>query len=468
MVHGYLSIGILIISLASIYVSFLLLKKVSGIIKIPFVSTFFWLKYITFAYIGSVYINILPPIYEFNMGVYDRPDLVLNVWYYTTAGLFLIPLGMGIANWATKYNPYISTSKLLSKNVYITSLDKSNIMYSIIIIFLILSIFVVYLYYLKLGTLPVFGILDGLQKCDLAQLRSNATNNFDGKYYRYELFMKTLPLLLIIIVFFLKNEQKKWTILFYILLGYNFFVNIMDLQKAPAIKVILLLMLANFYSKNKINIKVFIIIGISLVGLLLLMYVFIMGMRDSSFYDIISSIAHRIFVVQIIGTYWIQLFQEVNGYIYGTSFPNPAHIFPFEYRQIAVELQNFVHPELAKLGIVGSAPTVFFADWFINFGPLMALFSMILFGFIIQMVDVYFITNLIKYKSVLLSALFIFMINYFARFAGTSFVGIIIDTNWIIPVFIIIFIRIMRQLVYNSLRRTSEKSNINSIKQFQK
>lgn len=467
MVHGYISIGILIISLFSLYLSFMLLKKASGIIKIPFISTFFWFKYIIFAYIGSVYLNIFPPQYELNMGVYNRPDLVLNVWYYTTAGLFLIPLGMFIANWATKYKPKYFTKRLLETPINISKKDTSNVLYLIIILLISLSVYVVFLYAHKIGgTLPITGLFNGLNIADLAQLRSDATNNFDGKYYRYAIFMKTLPLLLLLITFFLKNTSLKWKLLFYTLFFYNIFVSLMDLQKAPLVKIILLLMLAYFFYKNRVSVKIFIVTGLSVVIILTTMYVFIMGHQLNDLFDIFSTIFHRIFVGQIIATYWIQLFQESYGYIYGTSFPNPANIFPFEYRQITVELQNFVHPELARLGIVGSAPTVFFADWFINFGPLMALFSMLLFGFILQIVDIYFISNLVKNKSIFISVLFIFMINYFGQFAGSSFVGILIDTTWIIPVFVIIFILVVRDISIQFKRRINAKSNINSIKQF--
>ena len=139
MVHNELSIGILIISLFSVYTSFQLLKKVSGIIKIPFISTFFMFKYLIFAYSGSVLLNIFYFEYEINTGVYERPDLILNIWYYTTAGLYLIPLGMFIANWSTSYNPYKTTKKLLSKDIEFSKTDTSNNTFFIILMFFILS-----------------------------------------------------------------------------------------------------------------------------------------------------------------------------------------------------------------------------------------------------------------------------------------------------------------------------------------
>jgi len=402
--------------------------------------------------------------YEINTGVYDRPDLLLNIWYYATAGLFLIPLGMFIANWATNYNPYLTTQKLLSKHINITKQDSSNTMYFLLIALVGLSFGVLLLYLSKLGTIPIMGVFDGLDASDLALLRSESGNNFPGKYYRYAMFMKTLPLLLIFILFFMKNISFKWKMFFYTLLGYNIFINVMDVQKAPLIKLFLILMLAYFYSQNKISRKVFVTTGIILTGVIMLMYMFIMGMSDRSFLEILSAPLHRVFIGQISPFYWWQLFQEQNGYLYGTSFPNPAHIFPFEYRRITVEVMEFAHPELVELGIVGSMPTVFFADWFINFGPLMALFSMVLLGFILQITDIYFISKLAKHKSLLLSVVFIYMINYFGRYAGTSFTGIIIDTGWIFPVFIILMIMVLRQMIKIFTKGICEKSNINSIK----
>lgn len=468
MVQNELSIGILIISIFSIYISFILLKKATGIIKIPFISTFFMFKYTIFAYIGSVLLNIFYFEYEINTGVYDRPDLLFNIWLYTTAGLYLIPLGMLIANWATNYHPYKTTSKLLSKNIIISKDDNSNIMFFLMVILFFLSVGVLSLYISKIDYIPIMGVFDGLSASDLALLRSNSTNNFSGKYYRYAIFIKGLPLLLLLISFFMKNLSFKWKMLFYVLLIYNVFVNIMDLQKAPLIKMFLILMLAYFYSQNKISRKLFITVGIILMGILLVMYMFFMGMKNKSFFEILSAPLHRIFIGQISPFYYWQLFQEQNGYLYGTSFPNPAHIFPFEHRRITVEIMNFAHPELAKLGIVGSMPTVFFADWFINFGPIMALFSMIILGFILQMSDIFFISKLANRKTLLLSVAFIYMINYFGKFAGTSFTGILIDTDWIFPMFTIFMIIIIRQGIKMFFRMIIEKSIIHSTKQLQK
>ena len=127
MVHDYLSIGIIIIiSLGSVLFSYILLRKASGIIKIPFISTFFMVKYILFVYMGSVLLNVFYFTYEVNMGVYSHPDILLNMWCYTTAGLFLIPLGMFVANWATGYQPMEATSRILSKNIEISNSDKSG------------------------------------------------------------------------------------------------------------------------------------------------------------------------------------------------------------------------------------------------------------------------------------------------------------------------------------------------------
>jgi len=464
MVHDELSIGILIISFASLLLAYALVRKASGIIRIPFISTFFMVKYFVFAYAGSVLLNVFYFTYEINIGIYNRPDILLNMWYYATAGLFLIPLGMFVANWATGYNPMLATSQVLSKDIEISKDDKSNFMFFLLFALFSISFLVLLIYISKVGKLPIFAVLDGLDASDLALLRSDSGANFEGKMYRYVMFTKTLPLLLLFVVFFMKNVAFKWKIFFYMLLVFNMFTSIMDLQKAPIIKIFLLLMLAYFYSKNKISRKVFVTTGIILSSLMMFMYMFFMGMSDRSFFDILGAPLHRIFIGQIEPFYFYQLFQEEYGYIYGTSFPNPSNIFPFEWRRITVEVMEFAHPELIKLGIVGSMPTIFYGEWYINFGPYMALFSMILFGFMIQMVDIYFLSKLAKYKSLLFSVLFIFLINYFGDFSGTSYTGIVIDTNWGFPVFVITFLLLMRQVFKTFIRRLSEKNHINSIK----
>jgi hypothetical protein len=208
----------------------------------------------------------------------------------------------------------------------------------------------------------------------------------------------------------------------------------MDLQKAPILNILLLLLITHFYIKGEINWKYLIGFMFITIGLLVSMYIFFMGHSSNSLLVKLGLPFHRIFIGTISPVFWWQLYVEQHGYLHGLSLPNPKHIFNFKHIQITKEIMRFVHPELKEIGVVGSMPTVFWADWFINFGKYALGFSMLLFGFIIQSLDIFFITIMKKKKSVLLLVLFIYLLFYIKHYIATSYLGILIDTNIVIPI----------------------------------
>ena len=78
---------------------------------------------------------------------------------------------------------------------------------------------------------------------------------------------------------------------------------------------------------------------------------------------------------------------------------------------------------------------------------------MLLFGFLIQLVDIFFVTVLSKRKTVLMSALFMIFIAQFSKYAGTSFAGIVFEDKLIIPIFVMFFIIFANQVLKASSKR---------------
>ena len=172
-----------------------------------------------------------------------------------------------------------------------------------------------------------------------------------------------------------------------------------------------------------------------------------MGMgRSHSIFEILSAIFHRVFVGQPSTFYWYQLFVEENGFFYGSSFPNPGGIFPFEYRQASVEISRFAYGGVKVDGVVGSMPSIFFGVWYINFGKPLAIFSMFLLGFILQSIDILFIHKLVKNKSLLFSAFYLFMIIFLSRYVGTSYVGILFEEKLLFIFILIVIIVMIRKI----------------------
>lgn len=431
-VHSYFSLLILISSILLLFTMYrFYLTIYSGVGYVNITSVFFF-KFILIIYIGSIILNIIRLEQAEALGLYQHIDLLLNVWIYSSIAIVLILLGVFVSK---KIVNSFSYCRYLKSFYYDDSL-----IFKIILVMFLVSIFTFLLYSYKVGSLPIFELLLQTTTSDLQYLRSESTNAFTGKLYRYNLLMKTIPILLLGITFFRRNSTKSWTILYYTLFVYCIFISIIDLQKSILINTLLFLfILYSFELSIKKLKKLFIVFTSIMIVLILLMYLFFLNMINNVSLDLISVPLNRILISQVTPIYWYQVYQDTFGLIHGASFPNPRGMFDFESVRISVVISDFVRPYLITEGIVGSLPTVFFMEWYINFGILMMLFSMFIFGVFIGFVDFIFIKNVIltNHKNILLITLYAYLILYFSNFAITSNVNMIVDTKLIVPVFLI-------------------------------
>jgi oligosaccharide repeat unit polymerase len=325
-------------------------------------------------------------------------------------------------------------NKLCSNSIYISESEKSAFFYRLLFLIFIFCLVVLLLYRNAIGGLPIESVFSGLDQAALALLRSEATNNFQGRAYLYFLFIKTVPLLLLIIVYLIRSKGfNKWNVFYYMLLLYNIFISISDFQKGPIIKLVLIFLVLYFYKVNGIKYSSIVKSGIFVVVLIIGMYILFMGQGDKNILKILESAAHRIFVGQISPLYWWYRYEEQFGLLYGRSFPNPGGIFPFENVPITVKVDELSKVGTGSLETVGSMPTVFFANWYVNFGTIVSLLSMIIFGFIIQLFDTMFINKLAKKRTVLTSSLFVYVIYFFSKYTSTGFEGILFDADIVFP-----------------------------------
>src|SRR5690606_5148442 len=172
---------------------------------------------------------------------------------------------------------------------------------------------------------------------------------------------------------------------------------------------------------------------------LVLMYRSIMGMEDRSLGEVITAIISRTFTGQISAAYfYLEIFPDQHDFLLGKSLPNPKGIFPWEHYNITVEVMNYISPSLAEKNIVGSAPTVFWAEMYANFAVGGIIISSILVGsalFFIQLVILRLPMNpiivgmytwiVLYLKNLTLTGLSTFIINI--DFVVVLFVGILLS-----------------------------------------
>lgn len=429
--------------LFSVSFVFFLYKFYTGIYgkpKILTISLFFCINYIVYVYFGAVILNVVQPEYEAALGMYRRPDLFFKVWFFCTFGFFMLVLGMVLAQ--AVFDRRCLFKKMQTKMLtqpFLTNKENSYVRLTIIF-FIAVAVLLLLIYRQKLGgKLPIEYIFSGKSAAALALLRSDATNNFQGKAYRYYMFIEDIPLILCILLSFLFRKNRRYKFLFIFLVCYNIFFSLISLQKGPFFNLVILGMIIYFFKTGRINKKLIFYFVLFASCSIVVLYIFFMGQKDKSFFTLLFGALHRVFIVQITPFYWYLKYVEEYGFLYGVSFPNPAGLLPFKHFNLSVEIMNYAMGDLG--GVVGTMPTIFLAELYVNFGFVWMLLGTCFFGFILGSLDILFILRLCKDKNIFISTIYIFLIKYFSKFAGTGGIwSIIIDEHFIVSIFMILFL----------------------------
>lgn len=412
--------AVFILLFAAVPIVVLYLLKLSGInyrtVNIPSIFTGY---YFVFAYLGILPLYYYWDEYRYLVGVTDR-NIIILMFLYSSLSLLLIALS------------FLFLSKVIGMRVY----HNSGVKYPLtnLTVFSVISVVavcccVLLIYLSKVPGIPLFEVFTG---DDFAKkhLRSEATNNFTGHYYRYGLFFNSLLPFTTYILYSnaLVSNRRMPKLLFLIILPITVFSTVMLTEKAPLVWLIMGMLFTHFYTKGKAikNKQIFIMIGFGLV-LLIFMYMYFFGLKGRPFKVIIQSIASRTFTGQISPAYfYLKYFPDLEPFLLGRSFPNPRGIFPFQHFRITVEIMNYMNPSLAGTGIVGSAPTVYWAEIYANFGYIAPFLFAFIVGFVLYLMHV--LTSKL-YPSPIKVALISWLSIHLMKLAGTGISGYIMDID---------------------------------------
>ena len=121
---------------------------------------------------------------------------------------------------------------------------------------------------------------------------------------------------------------------------------------------------------------------------------------------------------------------------------------------LTTEVAKFMHGNWQDGMALGSFPTVFYGDWYANFGYTGALFGMLLLGIIIQYIDIKMFKVISTKKNAIALAFYIYLIDYFGKFAETDYNGILIDMHLWFPLFATFILYCINKVL------SEQKSNI--------
>lgn len=413
----------LVLFVLVLFVGSLLFYKASGNLLYPSVIMLFYWHYLVFAYVGTAILFFSLNETLVNRGVTNY-ILLWKVWGSSAAGFIIIPSVLIL------FNKFSILHTSISSNDNNVELGYNRL----ILIFLTIVSVIVLLFYLRqLPNIPILSIVSSLGTDELILLRSDATTGFTGKLHWYNLLLRSIVPFLSYISFF--EFLKKRTKLFFLLFGISVFSAIVSLQKAPLILYLSSLIFAYYlFYKKQISKRVIVVFSFIFLGLLIVMYIFFMGydVNSKGINKLISAPFYRALSSQIAPLYsYFEMFPGYHDFLYGSSFPNPGNILPFENYRLTVEVMNYIKPELALKGVVGSAPTVFFGEIYANFAEIGMAVSMIIVGIILYLIYSTFERMPKNFVSLALNVWFSFHISKLAMtgfssvFMGVSIFGVI-------------------------------------------
>jgi len=421
------------------------------ILDIIFVILFFTFPFVVFRYMDAIgysiftismeiflivsmfvyaYSGLLPLYfgwdeYRYNMGVQDKA-LIFQVLIFSIISIVGLLAGFTYAKVVLKMNNF-------QKFDYIRQISRKELL---VLVGLIAFCFFVLLVYLsKIPNIALFVALsDGASDAKLA--RSLMGNDFAGKYHWYSLVMHDLFNIVTFALFsaFLLTKQK--IILFFFIIAFlgSSFSAIMATEKGPFAQILigLLLVYGITLLKGKIPIKATIILLVVLFSSLTTFYIFFMGSADV--FSAFGSIFSRALAGSIQPAYhYLEFFPHHQEFLMGRSFPNPGGILPIEPYRMTVEVMNWVNPN--DKGIVGSMPTVFWAEAYANFGTLGVVFVPFMIGVVLY--AVYYLVDKIE-NTPLKIGFFVWLMQHFKNLSVSGFSGYLIDFYLIMLVFILI------------------------------
>ena len=390
------------------------------------VPVFLIISMFVYAYSGLLPLYFGWDEYRYNMGVQDRA-LIFQVLIFSIISIVGLLAGFTYAKVVLKMNNF-------QKFDYIRQISRKELF--VLVGLIAFCFFVLFVYLSKVPTIALFVALSEGASSNSDLARSLMGNDFDGKYHWYSLIMHDLFNIVTFALFSAYLLTKKKIMLFFFLVAFlgSSFAAVMATEKAPFAQILIGLLLVYGISllKGKIPIKATIILLIVLFSSLIIFYIFFMGSADvfSAFISIFS----RALAGSIQPAYhYLEFFPQHQDFLMGRSFPNPGGILPIEPYKMTVEVMNWVDPN--DYGIVGSMPTVFWAEAYANFGVLGVLFVPFVIGVVVY--TVYYFVDKIE-NTPMKIGFFVWLMQHFKSLSITGFSGYIIDFYFIMLTFILI------------------------------
>ncbi|XLX42197.1 O-antigen polymerase [Ectopseudomonas mendocina] len=303
------------------------------------------------------------------------------------------------------------------------------------------------LYLMKVEHIALFvAIKDGAEAAAIA--RSEMGNNFP-KYHRYGLIMHDLGVVVTLSFFtlwLLKKDLVRLA-LFSVAFVVSAFIAVMATEKAPLVWLFVGMFMV-YYVVRKDGVvpkRDVALLGLCIVIILFVFNVYFMG----SDYPLMS-VFSRAFAGSISPAYfYLEYVPYVRDFYWFTTFPNPGGFLPYESARYTVEIMNWKFPENMEKGIVGSMPTVFWGEAYLNFGFLGVPVVAFIMGCFVAVVS--FLVSRLELNAISI-AFAVWVMLHLKSLGVTGFSGFLCDF-YMISIGVMVFIMLFVALRFKLRRR---------------
>ncbi len=360
--------------------------------------------------------------------------------------ILMMPLSMFMVNkifninMKKKFNEYLK--KPLAEEYNLQNTKKFSVFFTVVSLATLTYIIIMSPY------IPIF---TALIKGDLVQAsieRISVKRDFGGIIYIKNLLgLYLMPVFTYQSYVFLKQYKTKFfKIIFFINFIATSFLFIYDTQKAPILIFLLGFLIVKVLVSGKLKIIELFLISITALIVIIVLYIYIGGLKLSSLLRFDNTIMYRIFIGQISG-YFLSLewFPEIIKQ--NTSFigipSNILKILDLPNIESARLLMMHFNPEGVKSGIAGLINSYYLGEAWANYGYVGLLISPVIVGFVIQTVHVF----LIKSKKTAINIAFYATISIKWLITG-GIVNFLYLKQLIFPFILYIFYKIVTNFIY--------------------
>lgn len=379
------------------------------------------------------------PLLYFGLDSYRREitgdqTILLELWGASSATITLLCLGFLAAK--RTYGPLNSNQMAAFE-----PLRRHELLGVYVIGLICLTVLLRYITAVGVDNLAILAALGALEGVDPMVARSLMGNDFAGSYHWYQLFMRDL-LHVVVMIMYIHHRlaPSRQTLIALIIGGLALLFSLtMAVEKAPLANFLISIILVNVWLDRSgwIDTRRLGVYAVLVLGVLTALYAAFMSAQDIT--TALTSVLSRTLTGQLEASYhYLAYFPEQHPFLFGRTLPNPGGIFPWTPFPLTVEIKNFVSPDLAALGIVGSMPTVFWGELYGNGGYLLVAVLTPVIGMILYLVNrIIFAVS----RDAMILSFFVWAMLHYAQLSGTGISMFLVDEILVASVLLIGVVR---------------------------